>query len=66
MYIYSNPDDVNDPYKLPNVEVFHSSKQQELEDGYYYWYCFPGCMPEGGAFGPFPTLEAAITAAQEE
>ena len=67
MYIYSDPADANDPYKLPNIEIFHSKNHDcELDDGYYYWPCFPGCMPDGEANGPFPTLEAAVAAAQEE
>jgi hypothetical protein len=23
--------------------------------GWYWWECYPGCLPEGDAFGPFPT-----------
>lgn len=23
--------------------------------GFYYWTCFPGCLPEGDAIGPFKT-----------
>jgi len=28
--------------------------------GFYYWYCFPGCMPEGDPIGPFRLQEQAI------
>jgi hypothetical protein len=21
----------------------------------WYWWCYPGCLPEGDAFGPFAT-----------
>ena len=67
MYIYSNKEDENDPHKLPDVEVFHSTTYWENEEeGYYYWPCFPGCIPDAEANGPFPTLEAAVAAAQEE
>lgn len=27
--------------------------------GWYWWPCFPGCMPDGEAIGPFETSEAA-------
>jgi hypothetical protein len=27
--------------------------------GWYWWTCFPGCMPEGDANGPFKTERAA-------
>lgn len=67
MYIYSNPADANDPHRLPNIEVFHSSDYWENEEeGFYYWPCFPGCIPDAEAIGPFPTLEAAVEAAQSE
>jgi hypothetical protein len=23
--------------------------------GWYWWKCYPGCLPDGDAFGPFPT-----------
>lgn len=28
--------------------------REDLE-GWYYWYCFPGCLPEGEADGPHET-----------
>lgn len=72
--IYSNPERENDTYALPDVEVFYADKGEVTwegqegpsEAGYYYWYCFPGCMPEGDAQGPFETEEEAIQAAQDE
>ena len=27
--------------------------------GIYYWYCFPGCLPDSNPFGPFQTVEEA-------
>lgn len=32
--------------------------------GWYWWACFPGCMPDGEPDGPYPTSEAASCAAQ--
>lgn len=36
------------------------------EPGWYYRYCFPGCMPESEPFGPFDTQEQAIKACRED
>ena len=33
--------------------------------GFYWWCCFPGCMPEGDPMGPFATQEDAIADARE-
>ena len=34
--------------------------------GWYYWACFPGCLPDSDPIGPFDTEEEAIAAAQSE
>jgi hypothetical protein len=28
--------------------------------GWYWWSCYPGCLPDGEAFGPFPTSYRAL------
>lgn len=33
--------------------------------GWYWWACFPGCMPDGDAVGPFNTSQEAYDDAQE-
>lgn len=66
MYIYSNKEDENDPHKLPDVEVWHSHQYECEVEGFYYWHCFPGCLPDSDYNGPFPTLETAIEAARAE
>lgn len=71
--IYSNPERENDTYALPDVEVFYAGKgevtwegqEEPSEAGWYYWYCFPGCMPDSDAQGPFDTEEEAAQAAQD-
>jgi hypothetical protein len=30
------------------------------EPGWYWWPCFPGCLPDGDPLGPFTTCEAAV------
>lgn len=34
--------------------------------GWYWWPCFPGCLPDGEASGPFATEQEAIDDAREE
>lgn len=35
------------------------------EPGWYWWSCFPGCLPDGEPTGPFETEAEAIADAQE-
>ena len=28
--------------------------------GWYWWACFPGCLPDSDPFGPFESERAAI------
>jgi hypothetical protein len=36
------------------------------EAGWYYWYCFPGCLPEGDAIGPFASEREAAREMRED
>lgn len=77
MQAYSDPRRESDPFALPNVEVFHvaegemQSADMDAEDGemlpagWYYWFCFPGCMPDSDPSGPFATEAEALADAQE-
>jgi hypothetical protein len=54
---------------LPNIEIFWSedmdaSDGEPFEPGYYWWACFPGCLPDGEPNGPFETEEEALEDAQ--
>ena len=87
---YSDPTREEDPYALPNVEVFYMDAEdfsdadadswmaerltaeeysptacKDLE-GWYYWLCFPGCLPDSEPYGPYATEEDALAAAQED
>ncbi len=33
--------------------------------GYWYWFCFPGCLPNGNPIGPFDTETEALENARE-
>lgn len=67
---YSDPKRASDPQALPDVEVFHqdntcyTSDGAELGAGWYWWSCFPGCLPDGDPVGPFATEAEALADAQ--
>ncbi len=53
-----------------SFEVFYDIKSltltgESVGEGYYWWPCFPGCMPDTDCVnGPFETEEEAIKDAQ--
>ena len=68
---YSDPRRVGDPHALPDVEVFylHNLPNADLiregyAPGWYWWSCFPGCLPDGDPIGPFATEAEALADAQ--
>ncbi len=65
---YSDPSREDDEHALPDVEVFYldaSDVMNSKQDaGYYYWSCFPGCLPDSDPIGPFATEQEAIEDAQ--
>lgn len=78
---YSDPKRARDPYALPDVETFfhnHSGGTPNLgadacletEDGcpgtgWYWWPCYPGCLPDGDPNGPFRTEADALADARD-
>ncbi len=38
----------------------------EITTGWFYWACFPGCMPDSDPMGPYATEAEAVAAAQED
>lgn len=36
-----------------------------IAPGFYWWSCFPGCLPDGDAEGPFPSLARAWESATD-
>lgn len=70
---YSDPSRANDPNALPNVETFYMDNDDGIDadengeayaSGWYWWSCFPGCLPDGEPMGPFDTEEEVIADAQ--
>ena len=33
--------------------------------GWWYWFCFPGCLPDGEPMGPYATEEEALEDARD-
>lgn len=65
---YSDPERENDTYALPDCQAFFAERgevtgdydDEPSEEGWYWWYCFPGSIPQTDAFGPFRTEQEAI------
>ncbi len=36
-----------------------------ITGGWFWWSCFPGCLPDGNPNGPFDTEEDALADAQD-
>ena len=79
MYINSDQDRDQDKWAIPNAEVFFDGPDkvngsgprnfdtngEPVEEGWYYWFCYPGCLPDSDAFGPYKTEQEAIAACRE-
>ena len=37
-----------------------------IEGGWFYWYCFPGCLPDSEPVGPFKSHAEALKSARED
>lgn len=51
-----------------SFEVFYCElgvNDEYNEPGWYWWSCFPGCMPDSEPFGPFDSHSAAVQHAND-
>ncbi len=73
---YSDPSRENEEHALPDLEVFYLTRSEAKEmarergelggfAGWYYWFCFPGCLPDSDPIGPFETEAEALADARE-
>lgn len=72
---YSDPARESDPHALPDVEVFYVPESEAVDwdwqdmgagaEGWYWWTCFPGCLPDGDPSGPYGTEAEALADAQD-
>jgi hypothetical protein len=71
----------SDPYALPDGETFyvsplevnynienldHADDYTVTTPGWYYWSCFPGCLPDSDPVGPFANEKEALSDATME
>ncbi len=76
---YFDPEREHEPHSLPDAEVFYVSETEAeynrqnsdhgdeytcYQAGWYYWACFPGCLPDGDPIGPFDSESEAMADAQ--
>lgn len=56
--------DEGEPYG--SFEVWEADRDidRDLAPGWYWWACFPGCLPDGDPMGPFDTEADAIADAE--
>ena len=51
----------NDRHPCP-----HSGEEGKCAGpGFYYWSCFPGCLPDSEPIGPFPSEAEALADARQ-
>ena len=48
-----------------SFETFQMYGCPDFEDGWYWQCCFPGCLPDSEAYGPFKTEDDAIKDAND-
>jgi hypothetical protein len=41
-------------------------QESNTEGGWFWWSCFPGCLPDGPAIGPFHSREEALADARQD
>ncbi len=54
-----------------SFEVFWEARNYDgdykpIRPGWYWWTCFPGCLPDGEPMGPFSTSYRAYADARDE
>ena len=59
--------------ELRNTQVVNLDEQESLDpdgnfyaQGWYYWYCLPGCLPDSEPYGPYLSHQGATLAAYSE
>jgi hypothetical protein len=54
-----------DGVRYSDDDCWANEEGETLPEGWYFWSCFPGCMPEGDPNGPYDSEDAAWAAADE-
>lgn len=50
--------------QAPQTAGFVSNADGTPKTGWFYWFCFPGCLPDGEPMGPFATEQEALADAR--
>jgi hypothetical protein len=45
---------------VDEVSQYRDEEDQPREPGWYWWACFPGCLPDSEPVGPFSSEEEAV------
>jgi hypothetical protein len=53
-------------YDGSEPEFMRDEEDQPLAAGWYWWACYPGCLPDGEPMGPFETEDAALRNAHDD
>lgn len=65
-------------WALPGIEVFNipgdyqpepealGGEGEPLDEGWYYWHCSVGYLPESNLYGPYKSERDAVRAARRE
>lgn len=48
---------------VESAEMYGNASDEHC--GWYYWFCLPGCLPDGEPEGPFETEAEALADARE-
>jgi len=59
MQAFSDPTRADDCHALPDLELWFEDDRTDGM-GWYYWFCFPGCLPDSDVCGPFDTCDEAL------
>ena len=49
----------------PSCDKLADGVRTTDRNGWFYWFCFPGCMPDGGLNGPFTSEAEALEDARD-
>ena len=41
-------------------------EENDIRGGWFWWACFPGCLPDGPATGPFDSYDEALADARRK
>lgn len=66
-HINKNADSYQGYHKLDDgttIEVWWHTQYEADEEGWYWWACQPGCLPDGDPVGPFTSSYAAYANAE--